>query len=46
MGTSGIVEPMSEEALLESIRLEIRQRKALGDRRLILAPGNYGTDIL
>ena len=46
LGTSGIVEPMSEEALLESIRLEIRQRKALGDRRLILAPGNYGTDFL
>ena len=46
LGTSGIVEPMSEEALIESIRLEIRQRKALGDRRLILAPGNYGTDFL
>ena len=29
-----------------SIRLEIRQRKALGDKRLILAPGNYGTDFL
>ena len=46
LGTSGIVEPMSEEALVDSIRLEIRQRRALGDRRLILAPGNYGTDFL
>ena len=46
LGTSGIVEPMSEEALLDSIRLEIRQRKALGDERLILAPGNYGMDFL
>ena len=46
LGTSGIVEPMSEEALVDSIRLEIRQRKALGDGRLILAPGNYGTDFL
>ena len=46
LGTSGIVEPMSEEALIDSIRLEIRQRKALGDQRLILAPGNYGTDFL
>ena len=46
LGTSGIVEPMSEEALVDSIRLEIRQRKALGDQRLILAPGNYGTDFL
>ena len=46
LGTSGIVEPMSEEALVDSIRLEIRQRKALGDDRLILAPGNYGVDFL
>ena len=46
LGTSGIVEPMSEAALIDSIRLEIRQRKALGDNRLILAPGNYGTDFL
>ena len=46
LGTSGIVEPMSKEALVDSIRLEIRQRKALGDERLILAPGNYGTDFL
>lgn len=46
LGTSGIVEPMSEEALVDSIRLEIRQRKALGDGRLILAPGNYGLDFL
>ncbi len=44
LGTSGIVEPMSEEAMLESIGLEIRQKYALGLRRLILAPGNYGSD--
>ena len=46
LGTSGIVEPMSEEALTESIRLEIRQRRALGDERLFLTPGNYGADFL
>jgi cobalt-precorrin-5B (C1)-methyltransferase len=46
LGTSGIVEPMSEDALVDSIVLEIRQRKALGDTILVLTPGNYGADYL
>lgn len=44
IGTSGIVKPMSEEALIESIRLEIRMRAAEGRTQLLLAPGNYGID--
>ena len=46
LGTSGIVEPMSESALVESIRLELQQRKALGQKRLLVAPGNYGSDFI
>lgn len=45
LGTTGIVEPMSEEALLETIRLEIRQKAMEGQGRgriLLVTPGNYG----
>lgn len=42
LGTSGIVEPMSETALMETIRLEIRQKQAQGQRNLLVVPGNYG----
>ena len=45
LGTSGIVEPMSEQAIVDTIALEIRQNAAASDR-LILTPGNYGTDFL
>lgn len=40
IGTSGIVEPMSLEAILETVRLEMRQLP--GRDRLLLTPGNYG----
>ena len=46
LGTSGIVEPMSEKALIDTIAVTIRQRLALGDRVLIMAPGNYGLAFL
>ena len=46
LGTSGIVEPMSERAIVDTIAVEIRQAAALGAKRLILAPGNYGLDYL
>ena len=46
LGTSGIVEPMSEKALIETIRVSVRQRIALGDRILVMAPGNYGLAFL
>ena len=46
LGTSGIVEPMSRQALIDTIAVEMRQAAAQGDGRLILTPGNYGEDYL
>lgn len=46
LGTSGIVEPMSTQALVDTIRVELRQAAALGAKRVILTPGNYGMDFL
>ncbi len=44
LGTSGIVRPMSETALIESVKLEIRTIRASGAKHLLLTPGNYGED--
>ena len=44
LGTSGIVEPMSSQALVDTIALELRQLAATGERHLLLSPGNYGRD--
>lgn len=46
LGTSGIVEPMSLQALADTVALEIRQAAAQGACRILLAPGNYGMDFL
>ena len=46
LGTSGMVEPMSETALLETIRLELRQKVLAGHSRLVVTPGNYGEAFL
>ncbi len=46
LGTSGIVVPMSEAALIASIRLEMQMRHANGNEYLIITPGNYGEDFL
>lgn len=46
LGTSGIVEPMSEKALIDTIEVEIKVKLAEGRRCLIAAPGNYGLDFL
>ena len=44
LGTSGIVEPMSDRALIETMYTEIDSRKANGDKHLLVFFGNYGAD--
>ncbi len=41
IGTSGIVEPMSNTALVETIRTEAKMRRAEGQRNMLLTLGNY-----
>ena len=44
LGTSGVVEPMSEKALVDTILLELDSLYAGGQRTAFLCPGNYGAD--
>lgn len=46
LGTSGIVEPMSEQALIDTIKVKMNVRKADGAEYLIITPGNYGETFL
>lgn len=46
LGTSGIVEPMSEQALIDTIKVEINVAKAMGTKYLVLTLGNYGEAFL
>lgn len=42
LGTSGILEPMSEKAIVDTIETEIRQLHIQGNENLLVTPGNYG----
>ncbi len=42
LGTSGIVRPMSQDALKESLEPFIRKAAAMGHDKLILTPGGFG----
>lgn len=46
LGTTGIVEPMSEQALVDTIKVELKQRRANGAKYVLLVPGNYGADFI
>ncbi len=46
LGTSGIVEPMSSQAILDTIRVELKQRREEGYSYVAVSPGNYGLDFM
>lgn len=46
IGTTGIVEPMSTRAMIDSIRVEMNVLRAGGETGVILTPGNYGESFL
>lgn len=46
LGTTGIVEPMSEKALTDTIFLELKMKKENGHDFCYVVPGNYGSAFL
>lgn len=46
LGTNGIVEPMSDQAILDTIRVELNQRRVQGFDYVAVSPGNYGLDFM
>ena len=46
LGTTGIVEPMSDDAVVQTIRAELSMRSASGKKTVLLTPGNYGAQFI
>lgn len=46
IGTSGIVEPMSTKAIVDTIKVELNQKHAEGNEYIIVSPGNYGREFM
>lgn len=42
LGTSGILEPMSEQAIIDTIETQIRKLHNVGKTKMLITPGNYG----
>ena len=46
IGTTGIVEPMSSKALVDTVRVQAKMRRELGDDILLLTIGNYSESFI
>ena len=44
LGTTGIVEPMSEKAIVDTIKLLIDKQSLVDSENILITPGNYGRD--
>lgn len=44
IGTTGIVEPMSEKALVETVKIMIDKAFLLDPENILITPGNYGEE--
>ncbi len=46
IGTTGIVEPMSQKALVDTIKTFIDKYRAKDPETILITPGNYGADFI
>ncbi|MFP3090145.1 cobalt-precorrin-5B (C(1))-methyltransferase CbiD [Treponema sp. TIM-1] len=46
LGTSGVVEPKSDDGFIGAIRAEFSVLRAGGEHKALITPGNYGRDFL
>lgn len=46
LGTTGIVEPMSDDGWKKSLSIELEMKKAQGLDKIILVPGNHGEEFI
>lgn len=46
LGTTGIVEPMSEEGWKKSLSIELEMKRSQGLDKIILVPGNHGEEFI
>jgi cobalt-precorrin-5B (C1)-methyltransferase len=46
LGTTGIVEPMSEKAIIDTLKAEIDMYAFNGTKTLLITPGNYGREFI